>query len=341
MPSATKQMSNGYNGESSNDDDMQNSSKTLVGFSPIKSKALDSSKDESKKTVSNVNKVNSYLNLSNASVNKTEDLVDLIKALKADNHNNKNQINKENVIEMKNSALSQQNNNSNNTKTESNNANQNVSYSFSSRPKPAPFINGNHQNEVAKNNKEAYDHRRYATPTLFKNYDKLYEGSNPQHNKEVIPWKTAIARDSLNEEINSTNPNNFEIMDSFEANMLRELKEEMAFNANSNSNGKNNFQDNNSKKNDSGIDSKSSKVSSTNSNNSNTDIKRDVANEFTIQRDNSGIQSSCSDEYNQTSEKYNFDLITSSIDETTTSLSKKTVRKQYIRYFSMNVVIKA
>ena len=107
------------------------------------------------------------------------------------------------------------------------------------------------------------------------------------------------------------------------------------------SNGKNNFQDNNSKKNDSGIDSKSSKVSSTNSNNSNTDIKRDVANEFTIQRDNSGIQSSCSDEYNQTSEKYNFDLITSSIDETTTSLSKKTVRKQYIRYFSMNVVIKA
>lgn len=316
-PSLTKQKSTIYNGESSNEDDMQNSSKTLVGISPVKSRASEYSKDEGKKCVSNVNKLNSYLNQANTSANKTEDLMDLINTLKVENQNNKNQINKENVIEVKNLPLPQQNGN---TKLESNNTNQNVSYSFSSRPKPAPFING-HQNEVSKTNKEAYDHRRYATPSLFKNLGKPNENSTlQQYNKEVIPWKTAITHDSLNvDEMNNTDPNNFEIMDSFEANMLRELKEEMAFNANSNSHGRNT--DTGSKKNDSGFDSKGSKVSSTNSNNSG--IKRDV--EYTIQRDNSGIQSSCSDEYNQTSEKYNFDLTTSSIDETTASLSKKTV----------------
>ena len=46
-----------------------------------------------------------------------------------------------------------------------------------------------------------------------------------------------------------------------------------------------------------------------------------------MQREASGIQSPLSDDYNQTSEKYNFDAMTSSIEDTTTSLSKKTVKQ--------------
>ncbi len=44
-----------------------------------------------------------------------------------------------------------------------------------------------------------------------------------------------------------------------------------------------------------------------------------------IRLEANGIHSPMSDDNNPTSEKYNFDAITSSIDETTTSISKKTV----------------
>ena len=114
-------------------------------------------------------------------------------------------------------------------------------------------------------------------------------------------------------------------MDSFEANMLRELKEEMASDTTNNTNNKHSSKKSSNTsshlkgKTDSGV---ASKTNSQQTSSNGVYIDEDYA----MMRDNSGLQSPFSDDYNQTtSEKYNFDAITSSIDDTTTSMSKKTV----------------
>lgn len=164
------------------------------------------------------------------------------------------------------------------------------------------------------------------------------ENSNPKSSIPKIPWVTdSIVNDSLNVQPN-TNVNMTyqvgyeEVMDSFEANMLRELKEEMASDTTNNPNNKNSSKKSSNisthlvGKVDSGV---ASKATSQNSNGVNTDE------DYAMMRENNGLQSSMSDDYNQTtSEKYNFDAITSSIDDTTTSMSKKTVGSSSI---SLNI----
>ena len=147
-----------------------------------------------------------------------------------------------------------------------------------------------------------------------------------------------------------------DLMDSFEAQMLQHMKAEMesdsktssktktsainSSNSNNNGNSKaNSVHKNNSKKSFANplLPSKQEtdaykKISNTPENIKQTLIKNqrspDADYVEVMQREASGIQSPLSDDYNPTtSEKYNFDAMTSSIEDTTTSLSKKTVRK--------------
>lgn len=129
-------------GESSNEEEMQNSSKTLIEYTPFKN-------NNTKAQTSNIEfafnvhpatkpafiKPNNF-NL-NSSLNLNEDISDLIEALKTENqnHNASNECGNK----PKRPPLSQKNSNFKSGHEEGNN---NVNYSFSSRPKPAPLLNG-------------------------------------------------------------------------------------------------------------------------------------------------------------------------------------------------------
>lgn len=159
-----------------------------------------------------------------------------------------------------------------------------IVYSFASKPKPVQ------QASNGSVSAKAYDFRKYtSTSTLSSKLPILKDSLNPVESKE-------LTGDNLN--------NN--LMDSFEARMLQDMKAEME--SNNNNNNSNSTQ----------------KVS-----NENLDLKKspdlDYIEKF---KETSGLQSPMSDDNQTTSEKYNFDVMTSSIDDTTTSLSKRAVNRR-------------
>jgi hypothetical protein len=170
-----------------------------------------------------------------------------------------------------------------------------------------------------------------------------------------------------NNNINNNNSNLGEnqsfyndLMDSFEAQMLQHMKAEMESDSKTSSKTKTSII-NSSNSNNNNSNSKANPVNKNNSKKSfanpllpskqETEANKKISNTpenikqtlkvnqrspdadyvEVMQREASGIQSPLSDDYNPTtSEKYNFDAMTSSIEDTTTSLSKKTVRKIYM-----------
>jgi len=324
--------------DSSNEEDMQNSSKTLIEYSPFKNnpnKNATNVKTRDKNIESEFNiqqqqqsKASNHLG---ASLSLNEDIVDLIQALKSEQEKPKRP-----PLSQKSNNLKQVNSNCDLT---SDNNNNNVNYSFSSRPKAAPFLNASSQLEKSPNSSKVYDYRRYTSPSgkhsseIAAKSNALNENLKPSLEKkhesaEVIrvPWSNdTFVMDSLNVSRNTNVAYQqqqqqpvFEVMDSFEANMLLELKAEMEANTS-------NRTSKNSSKKGSGSHLRNQNDSGMGTD-SNATAKDNNEDGQMLARDNSGIQSPLSDDYNQTtSEKYNFDAITSSIDETTASVSKKTV----------------
>lgn len=132
----TYKLTNIGGGESSNEEDMINSSKTLIEYAPFRNKRSNISKNEQNNDIqepmaSKLLDKNNSLDFNSSNLN--EHIVDLIEALKAENQNQDSALAKP-----KRPPLSQKNNNLKGDPGDGNN----VNYSFSSRPKPAPFVNG-------------------------------------------------------------------------------------------------------------------------------------------------------------------------------------------------------
>jgi hypothetical protein len=185
-----------------------------------------------------------------------------------------------------------------------------IVYTFSSKPKPVQSIKENipissNQNFYNLNNinnnktpKTAsnYDHRKYASNNAF------------QTSNEAVQFYNQSNYSMVNDSLNPIQINHNAMMDSFEARMLEEMKLEMeSLNHHSSNHG--------------------SKTSTNNNSKEDLDVKSpDIAYiQDALQRESSGLQTPVSDR--TTSEKYNFDAITSSIEETTNSFSKKITNK--------------
>ena len=291
-------------GESSNEEDMQNSSKTLIDYSPFKNKKLSKPSTETNKP--NIFQSSSMIN---------ENITDLIQALKSEN--NKSKTNPTEGIYSQRPPLSLKSDNLNKKGDTEETTNKTNVYSFSSKPKAVAGLNNkDNQHSILSTGSsyanKVYDYRKYASSSgTSKQNHVMNENSNPKfilsntinldENKNTAnDLLDSIVKDSLNIDA-EPRPVYDEVMDSFEANMLRELKAEME---------------------SSSTQGTGSKVSAKKPVNSPHLPKRSTGGDI---EDMSGNQTPLSDDYNQTSEKYNFDAITSSIDDTTTSLSKKTV----------------
>lgn len=273
------------------------------------------------------------------------------------NYSNDSNILNESINDLIQVLKSNQNNNSNLSKTTilaSNTTNGKLSeipnlddsgnttvYSFSSKPKPVTLFNSNNNNisqndssNISTSSTKNYDYRKYASShqPLQSNSSIHLSASNKTNSlhQNIL----SFVKDSLNE-----NENNFyntetkltgdqqvhyeNLMDSFEARMLQEMKAEME-----SSKSKNNS--NNT------VATKSSSSSSAVSVKNNPRSKNqpyqkspDVDYIERMQREVSGLQSPFSDDNNHTtSEKYNFDAVTSSIEDTTTSLSKRAINRK-------------
>jgi hypothetical protein len=326
-------------GESSNEEDMQNSSKTLIEYSPFNNrKSSITNKFSSKST-----------NIFVTSSNMNENVSNIIEALKSDSQiKSVNNTNKKN--EEKRPPLAQQNTNMNNKKNMDillDDSNKNNVYSFSSRPKPVNKVAINLNNtkspsSMQTNSSKAYDYRKYIANTTIDTKDaNLNAKLTPElfNVSKTVTINESVLTDSLNNTDLPDAKNQSivydDVMDSFEANMLRELKAEMESNSTQSTNSKNSSK----KRSDSphicnnnkfiNIENAAEKIQqNTNTKNEFNFNKTTLDDGETAQRGtSSGMQTPLSDDYNHTtSEKYNFDAITSSIDETTTSISKKTVK---------------
>lgn len=374
-------------GDSSNEEDIHNnSSKTLFEFNalnnayPLSSTAKfgDASSVSSKPNFSSNNESSGF----------NESMSDVLQIIKSNppppsnNANNLNYINKP----LQPIQPSSSKNNINSSETNLDDSSNTIVYSFSSKPKPVSVTNKDNQlnSTLNTNTNKTYDYRKYLSSGIS---SAASSAQNNTSKHELNENNLSYMKDSLN---NNTNPlrksNKFEnsslvgasgatagdnhlvyndLIDSFEARMLQEMKAEMdsdnkpANNVNSpsfNTNGKINKKT----ASNNGIGSKPA-VSSPladhigkfknevkNERNTYFDTRGKLnpnVNEFAnkinqkspdadyiaaIQREASGLQSPLSDDYNHTtSEKYNFDAMTSSIEDTTTSLSKKTVNSSF------------
>lgn len=275
-------------------------------------------------------------------INLDDSINDIIQVLKANGNqssdNNKHLINDHPV------------NKSNfNEITNLDDSSRTIVYTFSSKPKPvisAPAVNVQSSPKTAENgtksnqSKGEYDHRKYL--------NKPQANTNALLSKPASFSPTLISsgkNGAIKNLINGGGPisdlNNNDVMDSFEARMLQDMKAEMDADrdpvgraGNSNTGSKKSGSDGGSSNQTSSGGSNAHKTKSTGSNLSQgTDARLDclvsspdlaAAHIEELQRESSGLQSPLSDD-RTTSEKYNFDVMTSSIDDTTTSISKKTV----------------
>ena len=302
---------NNLGGESSNEEDAQNSSsKTLIDYSTFSSRKDRQFNNESSKALK-TNNSNPIVKSPSSGFHSSSGFnVSLIKPKD------------ENLLTDSSSGI----------------------YSFSSKPKPVSDRDINEASSLST--QKIYDPRRYSTATGSTHTKKEPNENFKEKNHEIIDNKVnkisginlaSIAKDSLSFEprIEYTKPNekfvqddNY-LMDSFEANMLLQMKAEMEAPSTI-------FPI----KNDKNSTKNQKTLSLTNNNNKlfDEDQARVLAKEFEkqksldmdyiemLQREASGLQSPLSDENNQTtSEKYNYDAMTSSIEETSNSLSKKTV----------------
>lgn len=308
-PASSKQIKLiNYCGESSsNEEDIHNnSSKTLIEYSPFKNKIPKN-------------------NTSTSSGIGSESLSDLVQAMKL-----KSVPKKTRQMQL----ISNQSN-------EDSSKNSSSVYSFSSRPKPAGLNQRKDPLNDSNNSNKVYDFRKYSANNIksiqnnsisfnetnnsnvLQNITQPFKNStNKQYQTESIELKANVVTqsnqlfDSIdNKKTIITYDNNYnhnepcnEVLDSFEAKMLRDMKAEMESNTK--------IKEEPTKK------QQFLKPESFNVNPKSPDAEYFEI----IQHEASGFQSPFSDDNNQTtSEKYNFDAITSSIDDTTTSLSKKTV----------------
>ncbi|CAF0824747.1 unnamed protein product [Brachionus calyciflorus] len=179
-----------------------------------------------------------------------------------------------------------------------------IVYSFSSKPKPVSLINSptsQNNNEISKTS-NFYDFRKYSS-----NHNLL-----------------SLVKDSLNNEDDSEEhkreliceDKDFNLIDSFEARMLEEMKAEME---------NKKLEKNNNSSSLSQDEIKMKNLDTKNENLLNEIKSPDIGYFEAFQRGRSDLRSPLSDDNKSTSEKYNFDVMTSSIDDTTTSLSKRAV----------------
>lgn len=211
-----------------------------------------------------------------------------------------------------------------------NSAPSNVVYSFSSKPKPVSSSKDNHHHhhhhhhnhhQISPNRKSTSQasskQHISATNSVTQAYDhRKYTQSTSQQQSTLIT--------SVNENNNNNNINNgFDLMDSFEARMLQEMKAEMEAEKQQNIK----LFDAHAKLNSFGTSLGSPPAMGPSANNDNRTI--DAGMEEPLQRESSGVHTPLSDDGHMdnhtTSEKFNFDAVTSSIEDTTTSISKKAV----------------
>lgn len=331
---------------SSNEEDIHNnSSKTLLDFN-INSKQTDSPPSKNL-NYSNTN----YLNDSFGNAN------DLNQSFKT-KEDNQQPISSNKLNDQSNTSYLK------NTDMDLDGSSNSIVYSFSSRPKPVSVtnkeintsINTNttFTNNINNNNNtnKSYDYRKYTSSInklpiqsnsslLIAHLNKL-ETSNQF--KDSLNISESDNLDQAPKNIIETNQNqlNYDVIDSFEARMLEDMKAEMDSNHNSNSSKKNSNGSKNQvsksklveAKNMNGVESPSSKSPDKEKHKQLTNLinehnyklnQRSPDAEFieSLQREASGIQSPMSDDNYTTSEKYNFEAITSSIDDTTTSFSRR------------------
>ncbi len=333
---------------SSNEEDIHNnSSKTLLDFNIDNNYNLKQTDSPPKIPIySNTN----YLN---DSFSNTNDLTQSSK-LKDDNQQSSSKLtDPNNTPYLK------------NTDIDLDGSNNSMVYSFSSRPKPvivtnkesntSTSINTNFNNNGNNSNK-SYDYRKYTSSIkklpIQSNSSLLI--TNPNKIEASIQFKDSLNISESNnldqapKNIIEANKQqlNYDVIDSFEARMLEEMKAEMDSNHNSNNSKKSSNNSNGNKnqvntsklaalKNMNGLQSPSSKSPDKEKHKQITNLinehnyklnQRSPDAEFieSLQREASGIQSPMSDVDNHTtSEKYNFEAMTSSIDDTTTSISRR------------------
>ena len=231
-----------------------------------------------------------------------------------------------------------------------------IVYTFSSKPKPVTSAKDSNNTSINTNNfisssgtsnsKADYDPRKYGsfsvsavnTKTSIPAPSTFIPTPTTSNSKQIAPFFDVSNYSMIYDSLNPLSNNG--VMDSFEAKMLQEMKAEMDEHTNKNT--ANNIKN--------GSGTQTSKQSSTSSTNKTNVSKKSVSasntsklvtntssesafkptspdveylEEAQLQREPSGLQSPLSDR--TTSEKYNFDAMTSSIEDTTTSLSKKTV----------------
>jgi hypothetical protein len=239
-------------------------------------------------------------------------------------------------------------------------------YSFSSKPKP---VSVNNTNTSSTSPPASYDYRKYSSKTLLpqSKTNLPAKQQQQQHSDALLSSPFLFINPSLannttinnnllqkNFENNATilgvgseaNQNFYnDLMDSFEAQMLQDMKAEME--SDSKTSSRQQLQKESNKKSEKSTNkiyvNKNLSKKNQNKTKSPTSITSspDKQQQFkttnidveVMQREasiHSGIQSPLSDDYNPTttSEKYNFDAMTSSIEDTTTSLSKKTSNRK-------------
>jgi hypothetical protein len=320
-------------------------------------------------------------------VNLDESINDIIQVLRSNGNNNSKpstfSTNSDGVVNLP--KASSNTNLNYNEMTNLDDSSRTIVYTFASKPKPVTASKDSNNNSAGSSNlnnsannvntnsntsKAEYDFRKYSSA----NNSNISSKQNIQQLESVAPSNSgsktpahfydAIVKDSLNVAENNLNEHvtHNEVMDSFEAQMLQEMKAEMDANTGNKNAAKNTSGGSRASKTsnvskasgnsktanyDSGLSSGMSaasaqKPTSININYTNNMTKANALMtnepnlkllptspdigylEDALQRESSGLQSPLSDR--TTSEKYNFDAMTSSIEDTTTSLSKKTVK---------------
>jgi hypothetical protein len=335
---------------SSNEEDIQNnSSKTLIEYSPFKNKAQQNNNsimiNESITDLMQGLKLNK--NLPTTSRPKSKQL----ETIQHESSSSSSSSNKNLVYSFssrpKPAGLIQKKDNNNNTSNNNNNGGLNKIYDFTkySTNSAKSLKNSNSFNEtgpfqVIQNETTNLSNKRKLTQPFRNSTNKLNDNNNVISADLYDSIDTNMKYSDTLTKTNNNNETYNEVVDSFEAKMLLDMKAEMDSGVSTNTKTNPKIQVNN-------VNNTYKTTTTTTSNElivneaqevtkknllkpekekSNLNPKSPDAEYFeNIRLEANGIHSPMSDDNNPTSEKYNFDAITSSIDETTTSISKKTV----------------
>jgi len=222
------------------------------------------------------------------------------------------------------------------------------SASMKSIPRSSAAVSSINESDVVQNNESLQLNLRKKLTSTLKNsfnkqaqagYSDIYSGNLANSNElyDSIDNRNISVNYSNNKNYSNSNINaadKNDVLDSFEAKMLSEMKAEMESDSSvqkQTPKNQNHLQKRSDEKKEDKIKFLKPELEKSSLNPKSPDAEYF---ENIKQHETSGIQSPFSEDNNPASEKYNFDAITSSIDDTTTSISKKTVKlKKKLDFF--------